>query len=83
MVQDYNRWASKSPALLVYLLFSTLHTMPTSVYSTETNRTEFSGTWNYKVLLSATSFRFAELLPRHDGDDIKYKLRTSDWKSIP
>jgi hypothetical protein len=83
MVEDYNGWASKSPALLAYLLFSTLHTMPTTVHSTQVNRTELSGTYNYKVLPRATSFRVAGLLPGHDGEDIVCKLHTSDWESIP
>jgi hypothetical protein len=57
--------------------------MPTSVHFTGINRTELSGTYNYKVLPSATSFRVAELLPGHDGEDIVCKLHTSDWESIP
>jgi hypothetical protein len=55
--------------------------MPTSVHSTEVNRTDLSGDCEYDVLPRAESFRVAELLPGHNGDDTICRLHIAEWES--
>jgi hypothetical protein len=51
--------------------------------STEVNRTDSSGDYEYNVLPRAQSFRVAELLPGRNGDGIVCKLHTAEWESTP